>query len=314
MVQVALEGEVFDLEGPEADIYFWAVGAGVVEMGFLAAAFRELQPPQATALDIGANVGLATLLMNRLRPDGEVLAVEPSASTFGFLQRNLSAAGGRVAALQVALGRQDGAYDWVEDRGNSAASHLSLRAHPGADATPVMTLDGLVQARGLSPAFIKIDVEGFELDVLEGGERTLRDHRPVVFLELNSFTTIVYGDRNPKALIAFLLQRFERVFWSQRGELRELRSEGSIVDLLHKQITSGACLDDLLCIPAGRTFDESRLPGAWTAEEAVDPRDVEIADLTDRLQMLQAEHTSVTTSRTWRSAIALRRMLARAGI
>ena len=312
MAEVTLEGWTFDVEGRADDNYFQALAAGGGELGFLAAAFRELQPPGAAALDVGANIGLTTLLMSRLRPEGEVLALEPSASTFGYLQRNLAAGAANATALRTALGAAEGPRGWVDDAANSSASHLSAQTAPGADAVPVSTLDGLVAARGLAPAFIKIDVEGFELDVLEGGERTLRELRPVVFLELNSFTLTAYGDRSPKALIAFLLQRFAHVFRLQGDELQELRSELSVLDLLHRQFTSGSCVDDLLCIPAGRAFDLGRISAALRAvAPPVAPVDPVVEELNRRLAALQAEHAAVVGSRAWRLATGLHAALRR---
>ena len=46
----------------------------------------------------------------------------------------------------------------------------------------MIKLDDFVSARGLKPTHVKIDVEGAEPDVLQGGRETLRRHRPVLFL------------------------------------------------------------------------------------------------------------------------------------
>jgi hypothetical protein len=56
--------------------------------------------------------------------------------------------------------------------------HAAVASAPGA-----LTLDALVAQRGLEPDLVKIDVEGFEPDVLAGGRGTLTERRPAIVLE-----------------------------------------------------------------------------------------------------------------------------------
>jgi FkbM family methyltransferase len=73
-----------------------------------------------------------------------------------------------------------------------AYGHLS-RPSESADAsnlsTPTYTVDQVTEFLKLKPGFIKIDVEGFEGEVLQGADKTIRSHRPVIMIELHKFTS-----------------------------------------------------------------------------------------------------------------------------
>jgi len=141
--------------------------------------------PGEVLYDIGANVG-AYSLVAALAPAvrARVVAVEPGYPTFAALSDNVvrNGAQDRVTALPVALGRSttlETLHLRTLDPG--AALHM-LGGHQGPSGAayrqPVMTfrLDDLVERFGLpGPAHVKLDVDGTELDVLAGAERTLSD-------------------------------------------------------------------------------------------------------------------------------------------
>ena len=104
-----------------------------------------------------------------------VLAFEPIPSTFVWLKRN-SAVNGldeRVQALNLGLGRNDGQLHFTS--GLDTVNHVVAAGEAEAAVleVPVRTLDGVLNGR--PPALIKMDVEGFETEVLAGARRTLDD-------------------------------------------------------------------------------------------------------------------------------------------
>lgn len=66
--------------------------------------------------------------------------------------------------------------------------HLSMKA-PGESGASLssLPLDRITELFGLQPGFLKIDVEGFESEVLQGARQTITTHRPVLMLELHKF-------------------------------------------------------------------------------------------------------------------------------
>jgi FkbM family methyltransferase len=143
-----------------------------------------------TFLDVGANIGSYTVLAAGVA-GASAVAFEPVPATFAHLEDNvrLNALGGRVRAHNTAVGRERGMLRFTtsHDTINHVASASEAgEAGAGADtiAVPVVPLDEV--AADSSPAVIKIDVEGFETEVIAGAGRTLQsDALMAVLMELN---------------------------------------------------------------------------------------------------------------------------------
>jgi FkbM family methyltransferase len=189
----------------------------------LVRAYRALIRPGACVLDIGANIGAHTLQFARLVGDrGRVVAYEPTAYAFDKLHTNLRlnpALAGRVTALQVMLVARAGqtlatdvVSSWPLDARPKDGRH-SLGAVRDTTGAVALTLDESLRRTGVSTVdFIKVDVDGNELDVLRGAESLMRDHRPTLFLELAP-----YEYRNPEDFDSML-----EILWQLGYELRTL--------------------------------------------------------------------------------------------
>jgi len=130
------------------------------------------------AVDIGAHIG--TLAIPFSRHAGKVIAFEPTEETFAYLKKNIALNAAPVDARNKGLGFVPGRASTVIVHEFSAAAHtLSLA---GGDIE-ISTLDAEVPAAD----FIKIDVEGMELSVLQGGSRLLRESQPPILFEVNLF-------------------------------------------------------------------------------------------------------------------------------
>jgi FkbM family methyltransferase len=158
------------------------------------AAFRALLEPGNLCVDVGANIGYNALLAAQLvGPEGHVYALEPSQQTHEWLLENLRLNGtNNVTALQVAAGAADGEV-LLRDRpdGQSVRSTVgeideSLPAE-SLVSVPVQTVASLIQPSDLTRLrLVKIDVEGFELEVLRGVQPVFESGgRPAVITELH---------------------------------------------------------------------------------------------------------------------------------
>lgn len=117
--------------------------------------------------DIGANVGAKTELFAAL--GARVIAAEPQLRQFEILQARVKKFGGNVVALPVAAGRTLGTrplYFGDHDGKTSLLADWS-NGDNGSIDIQVTTLDRLIESYGL-PDFLKIDVEGYEVEVLNG--------------------------------------------------------------------------------------------------------------------------------------------------
>jgi FkbM family methyltransferase len=79
----------------------------------------------------------------------------------------------------------------------------------------VTTIDRLCEEIGVHPDLLKIDVEGYEFNVLQGSERVLREDRPAIFLELHPAEMLRFG-HTPHELASFLAE-LGYVFRDLRG-------------------------------------------------------------------------------------------------
>lgn len=178
--------------GPNAG-RFWSLpvsGRGVVTGGYEATRFStlaEVIQPDDTVWDVGAHYGYASLIAaGRLNEHGRLICIEPSSLNRQYLKRHLAWNG--VVPTQVipcAVAERDRS-DTFGGRGGSVSFHLG---HSG-EVVAVRSVDSLVAEGTPRPTFLKVDVEGAEADVLEGGRGTLGPagdvERPVVFLSVHS--------------------------------------------------------------------------------------------------------------------------------
>ena len=169
--------------------------------------------------DIGANIGThAIACALAVGPSGRVVAFEPESKAASRLLSNVELNGlSNVLILNTALGKASGlASLFVNDTAGSG-SHSLIKA-PGRRAVSVEVAAGdevIAQSNLPAPDFIKIDVEGAELDVISGLYRTLRSpqcktvlcevHRSVLEQEGNNISDV------ENALRQAGFSRFERM-------------------------------------------------------------------------------------------------------
>lgn len=161
----------------------------------------------ATVIDVGANIGDTLLSIGqRIGPKGRAIGFEANPETLQKCQANIWLnAMPQVRVEGVGLGAKIGELGFGRAAsGNSGAD----RFMPGGAITvPIITLDSYVDEQALERVdLIKIDVEGFEMNVLHGANATLARFRPVLFLELCDANLREQGS-SAAALLAWLEDR-----------------------------------------------------------------------------------------------------------
>ena len=146
------------------------------------ALLRQIIQPGMTVVDVGANIGIYTRFFSRLAGgSGRVHAFEPASSNFKRLQENV----GRLANVSLshaAIGDHSGTIRlYVSDELN--VDHRTFDSGDGRKEidVPVMSLDDYFVA-GQRVDIIKIDVQGYELSVLQGARRVLKENHDIKVL------------------------------------------------------------------------------------------------------------------------------------
>ena len=165
---------------PDGDTYFAKIieRDGNFEAGRLDCAFRYISS-YCIAVDVGAHVGLRS---QELAPRfSAVYAFEPHPETFACLQKNIGDYA-NVISLNYALGDEEkevGIRESTTRSGNSGSFFCTE-----GSGIEMRTLDSF----GLKHlGFLKIDVEGLEALVIQGGQETIQRDHPVIFLEQKNF-------------------------------------------------------------------------------------------------------------------------------
>lgn len=151
------------------------------DMAFVLHALRKTD----LFVDVGANVGSYTVLAGGA-VGARCVAIEPLPSTFQHLLDNIRINGFEtsVRACNVGVGARDGELSFSSSFDTTNHVLAKEEIDPAAVTVPVVTLDWLL--RGDSPSVLKIDVEGYETQVLEGASDVMRqDSLFAVLVESN---------------------------------------------------------------------------------------------------------------------------------
>ena len=160
--------------------------------------------------EVGANIGAHTVgLAKRVGASGRVFAFEPQRACYALLQAQLALNRlDNVFAYNIGLGAAKGEL-WLpltdySRPGNFGGVALSAERGERRERIAVDTLDDLFPDE--APALIKIDVEGMERQVLQGGARLIERARPLLYVENDRV------EQSP-ALIDLLFEYGYRLYW-----------------------------------------------------------------------------------------------------
>lgn len=196
--------------------------------------------PGSVCLDVGAAAGLYSLALSQLAgPAGEVHSIEPVSFAHPVWRRVLNSQGcANVRSHNLALGAEAGpgvmsvpSGRYVHVTGRSFLAGKAAGLGPNVEFTShedvpvdVDTVDGLIERTGVTRLdFIKIDTEGGELHVLQGGERAIKEFRPAILVEIEARHTARY-EYAPTDIVDWLVERGYSMYtwrqgWQQTGQV-----------------------------------------------------------------------------------------------
>jgi FkbM family methyltransferase len=182
----------------------------------------------STVLDIGSNIGQFAITFNSAMPKAQIFSFEPIPECFQELQENISSIP-NISAFNIGLGDYSGDLEFFEVNDHSMSSSflkmtsLHKQAFPQTTASKltkvkVEKLDTFAEKISISkPLLIKLDVQGYEEQVMKGGENVI-SQAAVIIVE-TSFKTL-YEDQ---PLFEDIYNLLKKHGFSYAGSFEDLR-------------------------------------------------------------------------------------------
>jgi FkbM family methyltransferase len=148
-------------------------------------AFTRALQNKRVVYDIGANVGYYSMIASALLGTaGHVIAFEPDVRNICFFHRHLSLNDiSNVEVVDAAVSDKSGTAVFCQEFGRS----MGRLSDEGGVTVRTLALDDFIgESHAPVPDVLKIDVEGAEMRVLRGAERTLSELQPLIFLATHS--------------------------------------------------------------------------------------------------------------------------------
>jgi FkbM family methyltransferase len=165
---------------------------GSFEEGEIAIVVKALSAEASRELvifDVGANIGVHSIVLCQSLRNTRLTAFEPSAATRELLQYNINInnLSDRVKVESCAVSNAQGTADFYNaiDDAYSSLKDTKRKQILGKAVVPLTTLDHYVRANNIKKLdMIKVDVEGYENEVIEGGLKVLTTMKPDLFVEI----------------------------------------------------------------------------------------------------------------------------------
>lgn len=131
----------------------------------------ELIKDNSAIVDAGANLGVFSIFVAKKHPNCTIYAFEPTPRMFAVLKKNTKKYP-NIRCFNYALGNENKTVKIVEVNYNTGSNHISDHGIP----VQMKTIDSL----DIPMDFLRMDVEGYEANVLRGAAETIKKHHPII--------------------------------------------------------------------------------------------------------------------------------------
>jgi hypothetical protein len=222
-MQVSTPNGIFELDNDDIYIRNHMMSGHVFESHIINGVIKPYIEKSTYIVDVGANIGCHAVSYANFNSKCKVWAFEPQEKLHEILKRNVAKnnLNDRVTLFKSGLGHEARgttmtSLDKVYDANQRGHNKGGIGIGEGGESIDIITLDSL-QLPGLD--FLKIDVEGAEGLVIQGGAETIKKYKPVIFFEHNYQTIdpkILGIDHVPtpfEALVQLGYKTFKYVDW-----------------------------------------------------------------------------------------------------
>jgi len=198
------------------------------------AAYRKFVKPGGVVFDVGANIGQYSLLASRLVGNtGRVYAFEPDTEVLKKLRENIDLnAPDNIHVVPKAVAAESGRmrfYPASEEKNQDIGSLLPAKGTCANESVEVevISLDDFCDINGIDHVdFLKIDAEGFDLEVLKGASQLLDRNPDLIVMAEIAPHLLKLAQATPTDLYSFMKERgFKAWIATRRGRLKPLRNK-----------------------------------------------------------------------------------------
>ena len=173
-----------------------------------------------TIVDIGANIGSVSLPLAKLFHSSTIISVEPTYYAFSKLKKNLSLNPNlkkRIRIYNSFISNKKRKINFIHSSWNFSPDSKKHKVHHGIlkkASNKTQSLSKLLKKQKRKIDLIKIDVDGYEIDVLRSGKEIIKKYKPVIYFELAPYLYKEFG-YSSKILIDFIKKDLNYLFFNE---------------------------------------------------------------------------------------------------
>lgn len=168
---------------------------------------RRYVQPGMRVVDVGANLGYyAAMLQESIGVKGQLTLIEPSRENLMELKHNIELNGwGNTRLYECAVGSHEATMGLLGGLNSGVVAYVEHE-----ESVQMRTLDSIIDEIEVPVDFIKIDVEGYEWDVLQGAEDVIARDRPILFVEIHPLM-LSWNKSSVEIILEFLKGYYDRL-------------------------------------------------------------------------------------------------------
>ena len=173
-----------------------------------------------TIVDIGANIGSVSLPLAKLFNSSTIISVEPTYYAFSKLKKNLSLNPNfkkRIRIYNSFISNKKRKINFIHSSWNFSSDSKKHKIHLGIlkqASNKTQSLSELIKKQKRKIDLIKIDVDGYEIDVLKSGKEIINKYKPVIYFEFAPYLYKEFG-YSSKILINFVKKDMNYLFFDE---------------------------------------------------------------------------------------------------
>lgn len=230
------------------------------------AQFIRKQQKSLSYIDVGANIGDTILRAadeSHLNTD-HFIAVEPNEKYYPLLTantKNLKNVTFVKALCESSIAQKS--YKAITERGTARFEVAESNTNQNSQAISSTTIDQICKENKFAPDFIKVDTDGFDLEVIKGASQVLKQYKPFLLFEMDPFGDVDYVEKTTKLFSTLVTSVYSTVIvYDNIGNLVLVLKQDQFVNIIPQLINYSKqrkeLYYDVLLVPnAGLKFIDS---------------------------------------------------------